>query len=177
VITARPGSIADFDTVIALMDEAVAWLTGQGRSGQWGSEPISSRAQSVQKMRDEVELNDLWMAEIDREPVGAMLLGEVPMPYVAPVDERELYLHLLITSRRYAGHGIGQALVDQARVVAKERGIDLIRVDCYAGDDRKLVAAYERLGFAPTETFTVKEWPGQVLAMRISESMSNMDIA
>jgi hypothetical protein len=64
-------------------------------------------------------------------------------------------------------------LVEQARQVAAERGIDLIRVDCYAGDDRKLVAAYEGLGFAPTEPFTVelpdRDWPGQVLAMRLSE--------
>jgi GNAT superfamily N-acetyltransferase len=105
-----------------------------------------------------------------------MLLGEKPMPYVEAADEPELYLHLLITSRRHMGHGIGQELVEHARSVASERSIELIRVDCYAGDDRKLVAAYERLGFAPTEPFTVKDWPGQVLAMRVSTSMSNMDI-
>ena len=100
--------------------------------------------------------------------MGVMLLSEEPMPYVDPVDERELYVHLLLASRRHVNQGIGQALVDQARAVAAERGIDLIRVDCYAGDDRKLVAAYERMGFTPTEPFTVKEWPGQVLALRLS---------
>lgn len=176
MISVRPGTIDDFDAVLAMMDEAIAWLVSQGRTGQWGSEPFSASLARVEHMRREVEDNDLWLAESDGEAVGAMLLGERPMPYVAAVDERELYLHLLVTSRRHAGRGVGQALIDRARVVAIERGIDLIRVDCYAGDDRKLVRAYERMGFEPTEPFLVKEWPGQVLAMRVSGSMSNLDI-
>jgi GNAT superfamily N-acetyltransferase len=176
MIVVRPGTHDDFDSVIALMDEAIAWLTAQGRAGQWGSEPLSASSAKVSRMRSEVEANDLWMAEVGGQPVGAMLLGEEPMPYVAAIDERELYLHLLITSRRHSGQGVGRALVNQARAVAIERKIDLIRVDCYAGDDRKLVAAYERMGFVPTEPFLVKEWPGQVLAMRVAESMSNMAI-
>ena len=176
MISTRPGTIDDLDTVMSLMDEAIAWLVSQGRTGQWGSEAFSASPAHRDYMRREVEDNDLWIAEADGHPVGAMLLGEQPMPYVAAVDERELYLHLLVTSRSHSGRGVGRGLVEKAKAVAIERGIDLIRVDCYAGDDRKLVRAYERLGFAPTEPFTVKEWLGQVLAMRLSASMSNMDI-
>jgi GNAT superfamily N-acetyltransferase len=176
MITVRPGTIEDFDFVIALMDEAVAWLAGQGRTGQWGSEPISTLTPSVEFLRREVESNDLWIAEIDGRSVGAMLLGEVPTQYVEPVEERELFLHLLVTSRRVIGQGVGRALVDRAIEVARERGIDLIRVDCYGGDDRKLVTAYERLGFTPTHVVMVKEWPAQVLEMRVSGSMSKTDI-
>ena len=160
--------MADFEAIIALMDEAIAWLTAQGRTGQWGSEPFSTGPARVDHMRKEVESNDLWIAEIDGEAVGAMLLGEKPTVYIAPADERELFLHLLIASRQQVGAGVGQALVDRARAVAAERGIDLIRVDCYGGDDRKLVQAYERLGFTPTEPFQVGDWTGQVLAMRLS---------
>jgi GNAT superfamily N-acetyltransferase len=169
------GTIDDFDSIIALMDEAVAWLAGQGRTGQWGSEPFSTLTRSVEFMRREVEENDLWIAEIDGEAVGAMLLGEAPTRYVEPVAERELFLHLLVTSRRFTGQGIGRALVEQAKMVARKRGIALIRVDCYGGDDRKLVAAYERLGFTPTHVGMVKEWPAQVVEMRLSD-MSKMDI-
>jgi GNAT superfamily N-acetyltransferase len=171
----RSGTIEDFDVVIALMDEAVAWLAGQGRTGQWGSEPISALTRSVEYMRREVEGNDLWIAEIGGEPVGAMLLGEAPTRYVEPVGERELFLHLLVTSRRVIGQGVGRALVKRAIDVARERGIDLIRVDCYGGDDRKLVTAYERLGFTPTHVVMVNEWPAQVLEMRVSGSMSKTD--
>ena len=176
MISTRPGTIDDFDAVLSLMDEAIAWLVSQGRTGQWGSDAFSANPAHSEYMRREVETNELWIAEAGGQAVGAMLLGEKPMPYVAAVDERELYLHLLVTSRRYAGQGVGQALVDMAKTVAIERGIDLIRVDCYAGDDRKLVRAYERLGFEATEPFQVKDWPGQVLAMRVSGSMSNLAI-
>ena len=175
MISIRQGTIDDFDAILMLMDEAVAWLAGQGRTGQWGSEPFSTLTRSVEFMRGEIEENDLWIAEIDGEPVGAMLLGEAPTRYVEPVAERELYLHLLVTSRRFTGQGIGRALVGQAKAVARERGIDLIRVDCYGGDDRKLVAAYERFGFTPTHVVMVKEWPAQVLEMRRSD-MSKTDI-
>ena len=173
-VRVRAGSMADFEAVMRLMDDAITWLVAQGRTGQWGSDSFTGSEKRVEHMRGEVEANDLWMSEIDGEPVGAMLLGEEPMPYVSPVEERELYLHLLVTDRRHVGAGIGLALVEQARQVAVERGIDLIRVDCYAGDDRKLVTAYERLGFTPTEPFTVelpdRDWPGQVLAIRLSDS-------
>jgi len=176
VISIRRGTIGDFDIILGLMDEAVAWLVEQGRTGQWGSEPISSLTPSVEFMRREVESNDLWIAELDGDPVGAMLLGEAPTRYVEPVEERELFLHLLVTSRRVIGQGVGQALVDRAIEVARERGIDLIRVDCYGGDDRKLVRAYERLGFTPTHVVMVGEWPAQVSEMRVSGSMSKTDI-
>ncbi|HET7055510.1 MAG TPA: hypothetical protein VFI12_03555, partial [Thermomicrobiales bacterium] len=98
MISIRQGTIDDFDAILMLMDEAVAWLAGQGRTGQWGSEPFSTLTRSVEFMRGEIEENDLWLAEIDGEPVGAMLLGEAPTRYVESVAERELYLHLLVTS-------------------------------------------------------------------------------
>ena len=176
MIRIRAGSTGDFEAIMAMMDEAIAWLTNQGRTGQWGSDPFSEGPARVEHMRNEVETNDLWIAEMDGKPVGAMLLGEKPTVYIPPADERELFLHLLVTSRQHVGAGIGQALVEQARAVAAERGIDLIRVDCYGGDDRKLVAAYERLGFIQTEPFSVslpdRDWPGQVLAMRLSDATS-----
>ncbi|MGI5239588.1 hypothetical protein [Dactylosporangium sp. CA-139066] len=50
--------------------------------------------------------------------------------------------------------------------MAVRRGLPLLRVDCYAGDDRALVAWYERQGLTPSETFTAGTWPGQVLEQR-----------
>jgi GNAT superfamily N-acetyltransferase len=171
VIDVVSGSLADFDAVMRLMDEAVAWLAAAGRPGQWGTEPLSGQQKSVDHMRKEVGDNDLWLARIDGEIVGAMLLGDHPTYYVEPVAEPEIYLHLLVASRRHIGAGIGRRLVDKAIALAREEGIGLIRVDCYAGDDRKLVAAYERLGFTPTTPFQVENWPGQLLELRLTDTM------
>jgi hypothetical protein len=38
--------------------------------------------------------------------------------------------------------------------------------------DGRLVDYYRRNGFVPVETFTVGEWPGQVLARRVSSAPS-----
>ncbi|WP_049576661.1 GNAT family N-acetyltransferase, partial [Streptomyces sp. SBT349] len=90
-------------------------------------------------------------------------------PYVAPADEPEAYVHLLVTDRRFAGRGVGGALLAHAVAETRRQGIGLLRVDCYAGDDGRLVAYYRGQGFTPTERFTARgDWPGQVLARRIA---------
>ncbi|GAB3521290.1 hypothetical protein GCM10027575_50390 [Phytohabitans suffuscus] len=89
------------------------------------------------------------------------------MPYVPPATEPELYVNLLVTSRAFAGRGVGARLLDRAREIARERGVRQLRVDCYRGDDRALVRYYESQGFTATDTFAVGEWPGQLLVERL----------
>ncbi|HET6985715.1 MAG TPA: GNAT family N-acetyltransferase, partial [Kribbella sp.] len=80
-------------------------------------------------------------------------------------------VRLLVTDRKLAGQGIGSTLLDQARVLAREAGVSLIRVDCFAGGDGALVRYYESQGFTRSEAFAVpvngSEWLGQVLAQRL----------
>ena len=57
--------------------------------------------------------------------------------------------------------------LERASAEAAEQGIALVRVDCYAGDDGRLVKYYESQGFTRTETFRVGEWPGQILETRL----------
>ena len=101
-------------------------------------------------------------------PVGALVVGAA-QPYVRAVEERELYVILLVTSRRRAGEGIGAALVQRAIAEAREAGIRLLRVDCWAGVDR-LVHWYEQQGFVPVERFHVGEWEGQLFELRLADS-------
>jgi GNAT superfamily N-acetyltransferase len=165
----RTGTIADLNIVLALMDEAVAWLAAQGRTDQWGSEPFSANPKTTAFIRKLVEAGDLFIAEIDGEAAGALIVNEAPMPYVPPVEERELYVRLLVASRRFKGQGIGAKLVEFARDEARKRGIDLLRVDCYSGPDEKLVRFYESVGFTRTERINVRDGIHvQVLEDRIS---------
>jgi GNAT superfamily N-acetyltransferase len=102
--------------------------------------------------------------------LGAMVITPERASYVPAAGEPELYVNLLVTSRRQRGRGVGAALIGQALAEAAERGLDLIRVDCFAGDDGKLVRYYESVGFTPVQEFTVGEWPGQLLELRLSAS-------
>ena len=99
--------------------------------------------------------------------VGALAIGD-RMPYVTAVSEPELYVRLLVTDRKCAGNQIGKRLLDHARDLARKAGVSLLRVDCYAGGDAKLIQYYESQGFERFESLNVKgEWPCQVLAQRL----------
>lgn len=171
MIRIRAGVPDDEAAVLRMGDEAVAWLAAQGRTGQWGTQPWTGDEKREKMVRERLAGGGARIAETeDGEPVGVLVVTEGRQQYVPPVDERELYINLLLTSRRYRGKGLGALLVARARQEAASRGIDLIRVDCYAGDDGALMGWYTRTGFTPTEPFTVGEWPGQVLQIRLSET-------
>jgi ribosomal protein S18 acetylase RimI-like enzyme len=167
----RPGGLADVRPVLGLLDGATKWLVGLGRTGQWGTEPHSTNPRRLTAMMRWVPQGHLHVAEIDGTVVGALVVGEAP-DNIPVVYEPELYVNLLVTDRARQGRRLGSLLLDHARVLAVRRGIGLLRVDCYAGDDRALVDWYRRQGFTPTEPFTVRlstgvDWPGQVLEQRL----------
>lgn len=152
---------------MAMLDEAVAWMVSRGNTEQWGTEPWSAQPARRERITGMIGSGDVWVAEIDGDPAGVLIVSGDPMPYVEPVDEPELYVGLLLTSRRYAGQKIGAELLLKARAEAVARGVSLIRVDCYAGGTGELVRYYERNGFARDSTFMVGDWPGQVLSQRL----------
>ena len=166
--TLRRGGADDLDLLLALFDEAVAWMVARGQPGQWGTEPWSTQPKRVARVRGLLDEGELWIAELDGTPAGAMVLGERPQRYVPPVEEPERYVHLLITSRARAGHGIGSALLDKARALTRADGVELMRVDCWAGGGGRLVDYYVRNGFTRAGTFDVDGWPGQILQQRVA---------
>jgi GNAT superfamily N-acetyltransferase len=163
----RQGGPDDAEAIIAMLDGAVAWLVENGRTGQWGTEPFSAVPASAEKVTEQTRTNSIWIAEIDGAPAGAMGTSPEPKPYVDAAGEPELYITLLVTDRAFAGRGVGAALLAHARDEARRQGVGLVRVDCYAGGEGRLVAYYRRNGFTPAETYHVGEWPGQVLSLRV----------
>ncbi len=161
----RRGGPADADAVIGLFDEAVAWMVARGQTGQWGTEPMSRNAKMVARVREWAGGDGLWMAEDGGAPIGALVVGERP-EHVHPADEPELYVELLLSSRARAGERIGARLIEHAVALARDAGVPLLRVDCWAGAP-KLVGFYEAQGFVRDGTFDVRGWQGQVFSMRL----------
>ncbi|MFG2815583.1 GNAT family N-acetyltransferase [Streptomyces sp. NPDC048410] len=168
-ITIREGGRADVPVILGMFDSAVAWLTAQGRTGQWGTMPWSTDPEKTARVERYVELGVPCIAEVNGVPAAALVLADAPAHYVQPADEPERYVQLLTSDRRFKGHGTGAALIAHAVERTRQAGISLLRVDCYAGDDGKLVAFYERNGFTPAERLTVGEngWPGMLLTRRV----------
>jgi GNAT superfamily N-acetyltransferase len=156
VVQFRTGSSEDTDAVIALFDANVAWLVERGRSDQWGSEPFSENPKLVGFARDLLSSGLMTIAEIDGTVVGASVVTDHPMPYVPAIEEPERYLKLLIASPAHRGGKIGHRLIELAREYTISEGIDLLRVDCWAGGDRRLVTYYTSEGFSPTQEIEVR---------------------
>jgi ribosomal protein S18 acetylase RimI-like enzyme len=188
------GTVDDVPAVLHLLDTAVKWLVSRNRTGQWGEAPFSENPQRAEQLQEFATSGlGLWLAikvtdgtPVDQDQpsnirpqtmngeasgsiVGALAVGE-KMPYVAAISEPELYVRLLVTDRKSAGSGIGKRLLEHARNLAYGAGVSLLRVDCYAGGDGRLVQYYESQGFKRFETLTLKgDWPCQVLSQRLHE--------
>ncbi|GIJ84887.1 hypothetical protein Asppvi_003738 [Aspergillus pseudoviridinutans] len=194
-ITIVQGTVDAVPAVLHLLDTAIKWLVSRDRIGQWGTAPFSENPQRVERLREFVTTGlGLWLAikVTDDTPmlgqdgrsninlqtmngeapgiiVGALAIGD-RMPYVPPVSEPELYVRLLVTDRRWAGNKIGKRLLEHARGLANRAGVSLLRVDCYAGGDGKLIQYYESQGFKRSESLNLEgDWPCQVLAQRLDE--------
>ncbi|MFI1765450.1 GNAT family N-acetyltransferase [Streptomyces sp. NPDC020800] len=171
-ISIREGGPDDIPVILGMFDSAVEWLAAQGRTRQWGTTPWSQNPRAVAMITRYVTEGSPYIAEYDGVPAATLTLTDAPGEYLEAADEPERFIHILASDRRFKGLGTGAALLARAAEETRRAGISLLRVDCYAGDDGKLVAFYERNGFIPTESFTVgvpgdDAWPGQVLARRV----------
>lgn len=185
------GTLKAVPSVLGLLDTAVKWLVSQDRTGQWGTTPFSENPRREEQLREFATTgHGLWLAvKIPNDTsmlghtqqsqavkgealgviVGALAVGE-RSPYVTPVSEPELYVRLLVTDRRCAGKHIGKRLLDHAYDLARKEGVSLLRVDCYAGGDGKLIRYYESQGFNRVELLNGEGgWPCQVLAQRLDQ--------
>jgi GNAT superfamily N-acetyltransferase len=163
----RPGRIDDEQSLVELFDEAVLWLTERGLSGQWGSQLWSERPEKRERIASLAVSCGTTVAQYGNEVVGALEVNKVSPSY-APATEPGLYVELLLTSRRFIGEGIGTVLLDHARADCLARGLSLLRVDCWAGGQQRLVQYYESAGFTATEPFDRNGWPGQLLVQRLA---------
>ncbi|MFM9368270.1 GNAT family N-acetyltransferase [Streptomyces sp. Da 82-17] len=165
----RKGGAEDIPAILALLDAAASRLVAEGRTDQWGTEPLSARPGVVCNLHAYVAEGTPWLAEIDGEPAGTLILTSGPgaNSAIAPAAEPENYVHWLAADPRHTGRRVGAALLAHAAAETRRAGLGLLRVDCYAGGDGKLVAYYESQGFARTETYENDGWRGQVLERRL----------
>src|SRR5207248_2107926 len=59
----RPGTADDYGALLALFDEAVAWMVARGQPGQWGDRPFSERPEARRRVREFAARPGLWIAE------------------------------------------------------------------------------------------------------------------
>lgn len=182
--------------MLRLMDIATDWLVKKGQTGQWGTERPSESPARLKQATELAGSGGTWIAvdtnllsdgdvesphqskdksageddglSIINGIVGAVTVGQASS-YVQPATEPELYVKFLASDRASSGKGIGTLLLDQARKLAREAGVSVLRLDCYAGGSGGLVRYYESQGFKRMEAFEAKGWPGQILIQRLDQ--------
>lgn len=162
ILPAAPG---DLPTVVALFDEAIAWLGARGLAGQWGTTSCFALPAMQTRLAGWHARGDLFVARLDGELVGALALGSEAPAYVtaaaAGCASPTCYVAALVTARRHAGREIGAAPLRWAAAQAGRRGTAALLLDCWA-DNVALCAYYERAGFAHCGTFRIGDWRGQI---------------
>ncbi|KAK5657419.1 hypothetical protein OQA88_2991 [Cercophora sp. LCS_1] len=73
--------------------------------------------------------------------------------------------------------GAGAALIQHVKAIAEEEGRSVVFVDCWAGNDGKLVQYYEAQGFKKIGNFSVVRpnkdpWPGALFRMDLGSAVN-----
>jgi GNAT superfamily N-acetyltransferase len=125
----------DAATVLAVLDDAAAWLAGRGVV-QW---PARFRPEWIEPGLGNGEV---WLAERDGVAVGTLTLQRTDPLW--PDDGLAGYVHRLAVRREAAG--LGRQLLHWAAAEVHEHGRGLLRLDC-AAPNRELRRYYESAGF------------------------------
>ena len=118
------------EEVATLMDLVCRMVPSMRASGnlQWDEDYPNAEV-----FRHDVAAAQLWVAEIDGEIGGfAAITTEQPPEYAKVgwnLQEPAIVVHRLAVDPAWRGKGIAAALMAQAEVVARERGIGVLRVD------------------------------------------------
>nr|POF17818.1 hypothetical protein CFP56_13230 [Quercus suber] len=194
-LTIRPATLAasDHELYIDLKDSQIEWLSSVGSTAQWGTE-LSRKANPAitEKTRGWVERSErqapwgrdwvrAFVAESSASPgtaVAGLVLEAKAAAYTRAVlpeqDDSDPFVYLTyLLSNRHAGperKGAGAALIEFAKEQTRSVGLQRLCLDCWNGNDRKLVNYYESQGFKPLGDFVAPgddKWPGCVMEMRL----------
>lgn len=132
---ATPG---DLTRIIALIDEASAWIRRAKNTDQW-QRPWPDRVARDARVRAGVVRGETWIAWDDHTPMGTITIAAQANPVVwsnlsphCDLTEDAVYAHRLILARKYAGLGLGAELIDWAGLYGQRVfGARWLRVDVW----------------------------------------------
>lgn len=123
----RPATFTDISQIMQLITDVVPLMRASGNM-QW-----DDKYPNPEVFEKDIEQNQLWVADIDGDIAGVSAITTDQEPEYAEVgwdiNEPAIVTHRLAVSPHYQGRGVAAALMEQAEVVAKNRGISRLLVD------------------------------------------------
>lgn len=171
-LSLAPAQVGDLPAILALFDDAVAWLAAKGLVSQWGTTPFSELPAMRTRLATWIDQGVLFVARAGDELVGTLVVtDQIPRYAQREWEQRPAvayYVESFTTARRLAGQGIGRALLEWAARYAEGHGADYLRLDCYAGN-ADLCAYYRRAGFTACGEVALGAWRGQLFEQPLFE--------
>ncbi|MBW4891774.1 GNAT family N-acetyltransferase [Mucilaginibacter sp. HMF5004] len=123
----RKAILADIPGIMQVISNIVPLMRADGNL-QWDDKYPNPEA-----FQKDIELDQLWVADVDGEIAGAAAVTTEQYPEYADagldITETAIVVHRLAVDTKYRGLGIAAALLQQAEQVAVERGITILRID------------------------------------------------
>lgn len=161
-LTIRPATLAasDHELFVDLKDSHIQWLSSVGSIAQWGTKTsreanpsVGERTHAwVERSEQHAPWGDDWCRAFVAEtpsgtPVAGLVLDSKAPAHLGSVipqqDESDpfVYLAYLMTNRNAGDEskGAGAALITLAKEQTRSARLKRLCVDCWAGNDRKLV--------------------------------------
>jgi GNAT superfamily N-acetyltransferase len=140
----RLATLNDLDPVLHLIGRAVPLMQASGNF-QWSADypnaPVFAR---------DLELQQLWVAERNDTIAGVAAITTDQSPEYADagcdLSEIAIVTHRLAVDPDFRGQGIARALMQHAEAVARERGIQQLRVDTNS-QNQPMQQLFVKLGY------------------------------
>ena len=132
----RQARSADLGTICRLRLQRTAWLAARG-SDQWTRQgrglPIEQFAREVGRA---LAAGESWIAAVDGETAGTVTVNDRADPGLWSRGELAdaLVVHYMIVDVRFAGCGVGAALLAHAAALARARCRDWVRLDAWTAN-------------------------------------------
>jgi GNAT superfamily N-acetyltransferase len=176
---AMPG---DMEAVLRLYGSAAGWLQQEKNTNQW-ARPWPDETAMNARVAKGISDGLTWMVEDNGVLVGTITCRERGTDYLWTPDELSepaVYVSRLIVGRRYAGQGIGAALIDwAAERASREWGAKWLRVDVWTTNSG-LHQYYKNQGFThlrTKEVVTEWEYPSAALFQKPTVDINRVSAA
>lgn len=141
-VTIRLAGLPDHEVLVGLWLDLVADQRQHGTTLSSEANEVAVRAWFAEQL----PRNNVLVASVDHDVVGFVAFGFMQDRFAR--DTREGIVHTLFVAAESRGRGIGSALLDAAEDALGQRGVDGIRLELLAGNERA-ARFYDDHGYDP----------------------------
>jgi hypothetical protein len=174
-IVRAAGTRENLEAVLGLIEEASTWL-GTNGTDQWAKPWPNKKSRDARVLRG-LQVGKTWIVWDGEIPAATVTVATRSNPAVwrqpaceCDLSEPAVYVHRLITSRNYAGRGLGAELIDWAGLRGQlDYTAKWIRIDVWTSN-LALHDYYRRRGFEPCGYCADPSYPsGALFQKRVSK--------